>query len=186
MAGTVAQKKILEELKRDLFSGEDATVMRALTRCKESGNASMVEPLIALYGSTRNATFKGEISEMLSSLKVSNSEEAFMNALENKELKHIRKDLLSFMWNSGVQPVDGVATITHIAVQSDYDVMLEALTLIESMDDLIPEEVLLESVAEVKQVLGESLKAENRTLLMEYLRVLEIKMAEGDEALTDE
>lgn len=177
---TLTQNKQTEELKRDLFSGNDATVMRALNKCNEKGNAAMVAPLIAFYATTTNATFKQEVAQMLTELKVSNVEGAFMDALENEAMKNIQKDLLSFMWNSGVQPVEGIATISRIALNGDYGVALEALTLIESMDDEISEEQLLESIADVTQHLSEAKAGDHANLLKEYLHVLQTKLDARD------
>jgi hypothetical protein len=112
---------------------------------------------------------------MLSELKVSKVESAFVNALTNHKMKHIQKDILAFMWSSGVQAVNSVGTITKVAIDGDYEVALEALTFIESMDDDIPEEMILESTTDLKQYLGQAPKADKTTLLQELLRVIEAK-----------
>ncbi len=168
--------KLIDELKHNLFSGDDAVVMRALAKCNEKGNAGMVEPLLAFYSSTSNQLFKKEIAEMLCNLKVSNTETFLMNALENEEMKHIQSDVLSFLWNSALQPVDDIAIITRIGIAGTYEVMLEALTLLESIDDEISEEILLESIADVKYYLGETKVNEHTKLLTAYLHELEIRL----------
>jgi len=173
-----ATGKKIEAIKADLFSQNDATVKKALLKCEEEGNASLVEPLIVLFGTTTNEDVKKSIAEMLSSLKVSNVEDHFLKALADPELNHIRKDLLFFMWSSGLQPVNGMPVVTQVAVNGSYDETLESLTLLESLDGEIPEEGLLESIAIVKQYLGQSKPDDRNKLLLEYLNTLEHKRAE--------
>ncbi|MFN0033041.1 MAG: hypothetical protein ACKVOR_12850 [Flavobacteriales bacterium] len=175
MATTTAGSKQSEELKRNLFSTDNAVVMRALLKCSEKGTAEMIEPLLALYATTTEETFKAEINRMLSQLKVTGVEDAFMNALVSQDKQHMIKDILTFMWNSGVQPVAHVAAITRIAIAGTYEVALEALTLIESMDDEIDEGELTESIAEVTIYLGENAQNDHTRLMQEYLRELQFK-----------
>ncbi len=174
-ATTTSKSKISEELKNNLFSDNNATVMQALNKCLEIGNSDMVEPLLALYAHTTNETIKSQIGQMLSELKVTKVESAFASALTNDKMKHIQKDVLAFMWSSGVQAVNSVGVITKVAVEGNYEVALEALTLVESMDDEIPEEALLESTTELKQHLGKASKDDKTVLLQELLRVIESK-----------
>jgi hypothetical protein len=183
---TAAKNKMMEDLKRDLFSGNDATVMKALIKCRDNGNASMVEPLIAFYAQTKNPTFKQEIKDMLSTLKVTGVDEAFIDALENETYKAIHKDLLMFMWSSGLQPVDGIDLITKMAIQGPFDVTFEALTLLESIEDPIEEEVMLESITAIKQYLGSSQSGDHRGLMVEYLRVLQSLTEAGNEGAIDD
>ena len=172
---TTAQNRQLEELKRDLFSEDDAVVMRALNKTREKGTSALVEPLITLYSITDNQTFKGEIADMLASLKVSGIDAIFANALANPANAHIRKDLLQFMWSSGLQPVKYLSVITDMALAGPYLVTLEALTLLESIDDAIAEDQILDGVTRLKQAIGNKEASDLKTLWLEYLQILESK-----------
>ncbi len=177
---SAAKNRMIEEVKRDLFSGNDVLVMKALNKSREKGTPEFVEPLIALYAGTTNDTFKAEISDMLSTLKVTKIEQVFTQALVNQSYKHIRKDLLAFMWSSGLQPVKSVSVITDMALEGPFEVTLEALTLLESIEDPIEEDQILDGVTRVKQAIGSTKDEGLKTLLSEYLQVLESRSESDD------
>lgn len=173
---STSTSKTVEAIKRDLFSSDAALVMKALIKCREQGTAEMVEPLIALYSSSSETSVKDEISDMLSNLKVSGLENVFIRALLNSDYMKIRKDILGFMWNSAIQPADGIIDITDIAIGGSYEETLECYTLLESMDDEIPEDILMESIFRVREHLGKGTGTrDHRALLNEYLNALEAR-----------
>jgi hypothetical protein len=112
------------------------------------------------------------VAELLATLKVSGIEYYFLQALENKAFAHVRKDLIGFMWSTGLQPVEAVALISQLAAEGDYPLVLECLTLLENIEDAIPEDQLLESIAIVHTRLNEMEQGDLRRLLAEYLIVL--------------
>lgn len=142
---TNAQNKIIEEIRKDLFSGDDLTVMKAVLRCKEEGTAALVQPLIAIFCTSKNVHIQAEIYDMLSSLKVSGSESDFLEALVNPTYKGARKDLLTCIWSANLQPVDGVILLTEIAVEGSFEEAVECLTIIENLEDEVAEGDLLEA-----------------------------------------
>ena len=174
------QQRKLEEIRTDLFSGNDALVAKAITRCEEEGTAPLVEPLLAFYASGAPEVLRGRVAALLGSLKVSNVDPYFLQALSNRNWKHIHKDVVGFMWNTGLQPVNAVAQITELAASGDYALTLECLTLIESIEDPIPEEQILESIAIVHRTLSESGDDHHKKLLKEYMQVLNFQRAQSD------
>jgi hypothetical protein len=142
---TSAKNKVIEEIRRDLFSGEDLVVMKAVKKCEDLSAPQLVEPLIAVFATTDNIAIKQEVGEMLGSLKVSNTEDYFFNALRNKEFRNVRRELLSFIWNSGIQPAGEVVFLTELAIDGSYEEALECLTIIEEIEEGIPEDHLLEA-----------------------------------------
>ena len=167
------QNRIVEEIRRDLFSEDDALVMKALYKCREQGDASLVEPLILVFAGTKSEEIRGEVADMLETLKVGNTEEIFHRALLNPALLSIRKNILSFMWNSGVQPTEFIGLISTIATEGSLQETLECLTLLDSLDGGLSEEQLLDSIATVREYLGENKQNEKTALLTEYLTILQ-------------
>ncbi len=170
---TSGKSRVQEEIKRDLFSGDDKVVMAAIHRAKEEGTSALVEPLIAVYASSNNAVILGEIGDMLSSLKVSNTEESFIMALENPDYKAIRKDLLGFIWNSGIQPVNAVALLSEIAVEGSFEEALECLTIVESLEEGVPEEQILEAGSLLRSFIGNHREDPKVHLLADLLVAIE-------------
>jgi len=67
-----------------------------------------------------------------------------------------------------------------LAAAGDYALALECLTLLESIEDPIPEEQLLESIAVVHKASSESVDADFKKLLNEYMNVLNFHRAQTD------
>lgn len=177
---STAQQRKLDAIRNDLFSGDDALVAKAIARCEEEGTAPMVEPLLAFYASETNPTLRNRVAQMLGSLKVSNVEDYFMKALANRQWKHIHKDIIGFMWNTGLQPVEYVIQITELAAVGDYQLTLECLTLLESIEDPISEEQLLESLAIVHRAIANANEPDFKNLLSEYMNVLNFQRSQTD------
>ena len=177
---SIAQQRRLDAIRNDLFSGDDTRAAKAISTCEEDGSAPMVEPLLAFFASNASESLRTRVASMLGSLKVSNVEIYFLQALSKPEWNHIRKDVIGFMWNTGLQPVDAVSQISELAASGDYALALECLTLLESIEDPIPEEQLLESIAVVHKANSESVDADYKRLLNEYMNVLNFHRAQTD------
>jgi hypothetical protein len=177
---STAQQRRFEAIRSDLFSGDDARVAKAISSCEEDGSAPMVEPLLAFYASNAPESMRTRVAAMLGTLKVSNVEIYFLQALSKSEWKHIRKDIIGFMWSTGLQPVDAVSQISELAASGDYALTLECLTLLESIEDPIPEEQLLESIAVVHKATSDSADNDYKKLLNEYMNVLNYQRAQSD------
>jgi len=177
---STAQQRKLDAIRNDLFSEDDALVAKAISRCEEEGSAPLVEPLLAFYASKAPQSLRMRVADMLGSLKISNVETFFLQALANPQWKHIRKDIVGFMWNTGLQPVDAVSQISELATSGDYTLTVECLTLLESIEDPIPEEQLLESIAIVHKATSEVSDGDFKKLLMEYMSVLHFQRAQTD------
>lgn len=180
---STSQQRKLEEIRNDLFSGNDALVAKAISRCEEEGTAPLVEPLLAFYASAAPEVLRARVATLLGSLKVSNVESYFLQALANRNWKHIHKDVVGFMWNTGLQPVDAIALISEQAASGDYALTLECLTLLESIEDPISEEQLLESISIIHKAISETDDSDFKKLLNEYMHVLNYQRAQSD--LTD-
>jgi hypothetical protein len=167
------QTKKIEKLRADFFSADEKVVLEALSQCRNEGNQSLIEPLILLYSRTDSDLIRHEAGDILGSIKISEAEEAFMNAVMNPALRSVRRDLLAFMWNSGLQPVGWLTEITRIALGGSTEELIECITLIESTDDAFPEEQILESIHLVREHLNRSNADDRTNLVAAYMGVLE-------------
>jgi hypothetical protein len=84
------------------------------------------------------------------------------------------------MWSTGLQPVDAVSQISDLAASGDYALTFECLTLLESLEDPIPEEQLLESIAVIHKAISDASNNDFKTLLKEYMNVLNYQRAQSD------
>lgn len=175
---SISKAKKIEELNKKLFSADETIALAAIADVRENGTLELVSPLISLFATSESAEIKKEAAELLSTLKISGTEKILTEALANPSFRHIRKDVLQFIWSSGIEPVDEVANISRIAVEGSFEEALECVTLLESMESAIPEAVLLESITMVKQYLGQPSADDKKALITEYLRVLENMIVE--------
>jgi hypothetical protein len=171
--GKASKPSKYDELKGKLISEEESAVLAALEEIAENGTAQMIEPLIHLYGATRYDSIKKQTAEMLNALKISGAKAPMLAALADPANKAIRKDIIGFMWNSGIQPVDELVQFTQIAIEGTYEEALECLTLLDSIVDPVQEEVLMECILQVKQHLSGAGRSDKSTLMVQYLEVLE-------------
>lgn len=173
-----SKNKLVEEIKNDLFSGDDVVVMKAVLKCKDQDSTALVEPLITVYASTSMPEIKREVSDLLNNIKVPNAEQAFLKALANKQNAKIRKDILSFIWNSGIQPAEQIVELTEIAIDGTFEEALECLTIIENIDDQVPEEKILESASVLRSAISSNPQDPKTALLADILITLETKTEE--------
>ncbi len=172
---------IIEEIKKDLFSDKDTKVSAALSKTREAADPSLVEPLLTFFATTSNPEWKAEAAEMLSTLKVSKVNKYFMDALANPSMKHLRREILAFMWNSNVQPVEDFVEITRIALAGNFEETFECLTLLESLDKIIPEEVLLECISLIGQYKPKVEENSRNILIGDFLALLETHRIKGEQ-----
>lgn len=166
------KKNIKAEIKKDLFSPVEETVLAAVKKAEKHGDASFIEPLLQVYVSSEDEEVKGAISQMLSSLKVSDTEEELVGALENPKFADHRSDILSFIWQCGFQPVEHVALFARIATSGSYMETLESLTVIEQMEPPMQEDSLIEAMIEVRTYLADKPDPKKKDLLVAMHSVL--------------
>ena len=173
MSENKSKKKQFEEIKTDLFASQDVIVENALKKVEKMGDHSFIHPLLHVLMENENENIQDKISKMLSELKVSKAEDELLSALEDEVFIKIHGQILSFIWNSGFQPADHIATITQVAIQGDYMAALEALTLLDNIDGPFQEEHIMESTIELRNYLMENSDSDKKDLLVAMLNLLE-------------
>jgi hypothetical protein len=135
----------------------------------------MVKPLLTLYATSNQSTIRSEIAEMLGTLKVSNTDEHFIEFLKEQQWAHLRADVVGFMWSSAIEPVDYLSFFTQLAIEGDDALALEIVTLIESIESSFPEDEIAESTVMLKEFLSEDKHTHSgkHKLLRELLSIVE-------------
>jgi hypothetical protein len=172
---TIVKKK-LELLKTELFSADDETVLKALSRIEAAGDDSLIKPLVEVYARSEEGSIKENISFILNQLKISKAEQELMECVSDPRFSEIRQDILSFVWNSGFTPVDHIDTICEIAIEGTFEERFECLTIVESMSPPVPEIPLMESLIKVKTFLAkkeESTRSEIISSIYESLKAFD-------------
>jgi hypothetical protein len=147
------QEKKQAALLADLRSTDTKKVMSALKNTADDGTGDFIVPLLELYRDTPSEEIRERVSELLSSLKVSEAEDIFIDALEDERFIEQRGAILSFMWNSGFQAAEAIDTITRCALEGDYMTAIEAMTLLDSLTQEPEEESLYQALIEIRAFL---------------------------------
>jgi len=154
MDSTVKEKE--EKLKSDLFSSNENLVLKALAAIKEEGTRNLVEPILELLIHSESEDIKNTVLSFLSEIKISDVDHLFIQKLENPDFKPYRQQLVSCMWNSGLNPTDDLHVLCRLACEEDYMTALEVLTLVENMEGPFDHDSLTEAYSEVSVYMNEA------------------------------
>ncbi len=177
MSSTAKGKKI-DELKIKLLSSDEVVALEALAQVREIGTEQVIEPLLRLFAASDSNEIRKNVSEILGSLKITAAEPILIDSLSHNDFSSIRKDIIEFIWSSGMQPVNHISKFTLMAINGTFEEALECITLLDSLETAIPEEILLESITMIKQHLGQSKEDDKTALLRQYLLALENQRVE--------
>ncbi len=146
-----AKEKKQQALALDLQSKDEKKIKAALGRTEELGDASHIRPLLMAFRDLADGRLKEDLRETLSTIKLSDAESIYMDALEEEDFQSIYGDILAFTWNAGFQPVDSVDLITQRSLEGDYMTAVEGYTLLDSMNGPLEEESLLQALVLVRE-----------------------------------
>ena len=63
------QKKVINQISKDLLSQDQNTIQKALDKTRSKGNEFLIDPLIKLYTITKSEKIKEEVKAIFSELK---------------------------------------------------------------------------------------------------------------------
>lgn len=149
---TNKQRKLkIAKLLEDLAGGVPSKVTTALDALQVYGDESIIEPLIQSLDKQKDEKSIAEIVEFLSSLKSSKAVEKVMEILADPAYRHQQVRILSTIWNSPLDYSNYLATFVALAVQNDFLVALECLTILENLEGPFEEGEIMESQLLLKE-----------------------------------
>ncbi len=135
-------KKILETLQ----SGTTPEILEACKKLKEHGDAEAVPVMIDLL---INHSDPEVVTEMKKIFKGLNDHEAItpiLNAVEQDIGTKNKIFLLSAIWESGLNAGKHIDQLTQISTQAGNEEIIEILTVVDYVDNEIPEKTLTENL----------------------------------------
>ena len=153
---TQEQKEINNKLKAELFSSDEAVVLKALDSIGEDGDREMVAPVLELLAHTSSEAVKDVVLGQLSELKIGDMEGLFIEKIQLEEFQSYHQQLVSCMWSSGMNPTDDLHVFSKLAVDGDYMTALEVLTLLENMEGPFDNESLMDAFQDVSEFVEEA------------------------------
>jgi len=143
---------------KDLTHSSAQKVKAALERAKKKGDATWIMPLLEAFAGRKEDALKEEMGELLGTLKLSAAEDIFLDALAQKELEHVRADVLGFLWSCGFTCEGRLALVAEAACQGDFRQAMEGATLIEQVESVTDEKDVLEAQVIVSETLQDGEK----------------------------
>ena len=155
---------------KEIQSKDKAKVKKAFEKLYKNGNVSIIQSLIDIYCEQDNFA-KSEIKKVLSQLKISKALPILINNLEsaNNEIKEL---ILHSIWSSNLDAEENISLIVKTAIEGNFTVAFEALTLIENLEAINNESVIIESMILINEYLTEK-EDEKSDLIKSMLDVLQ-------------
>jgi hypothetical protein len=122
---------------------------------------------LKVYKDYEDTGIRNELDGILSNLKITGTEEIFIEALLDAEYAPIHTQVLSFMWSSGLNVPEHLSLIVRVSLSGSFMQALEGFTFIESMEGPFPEEQVMDSILQVKTYLDKSKPGEMKELVQQ-------------------
>ncbi len=139
------QKKIKDQL-LELASKDLKRQINAVRSLKVCGNETVIDPLLRVLVNHPAPELEAEIMDLLNTPKSSKVPAEIAKALTSSHFIDIRLQLLTSIWNSGLDYRPYLTEIVTAGVEGDMMHALECITIIENIEDELSEDQLFEPI----------------------------------------
>jgi hypothetical protein len=151
VADNKSQKLKLNQLVLDLKSDSTSKITAAVTEIANIGDISIIPVLVLVLKNNQDLSIQKQVKELLADIQLSQATEMFMEELKKEEEPDDIKKLLGVFWNSKLDFSDYLADFVEVAIDGDYLIALDCLTVIENMAGPFSESQLLEAQLHLKE-----------------------------------
>lgn len=159
-----------ESLRKVFASNDEEKTIKAIKKLRETGNATMISPLLDLLSATENDNIFSTVINLLNDLKDQDTAQPLIDAVSDKKYEEIRVFILQVFWQSRLDALPYLEELVNIAIKSDYMVCLECLTIIESFKNAPTDEQIVEANTIIKDAIMDN--SENKELLLGMVEAL--------------
>jgi hypothetical protein len=124
------QKQLIGEL----FSGSEATSIKAIKQLKEDGNEDVLIPLFDLLVTTGSEVIKEEILILLNNVKNKSAVDIYIKAISNPKYSIYKPELIAACWENGLDYSNYLSFFVEQVISEDFLVGIEAITVIETFN----------------------------------------------------
>lgn len=169
----ISPKKKLVAILSDLKTANIPKTKTLLDSLQISGDYTIIEPLFSILLECTDNEKSELITEFLCSLKDSKSAIMVMDCLQQTRFQPIQVSILATIWNSPIDYSTYLSDFVKLAVEQDFLVTLECLTIIENLDGPFEEQALFESQLHLKNYHdGQFLKTKEKDQLISEIALL--------------
>jgi HEAT repeat protein len=167
----MAEKKDTRKLKiqtllNDICLGNKEKALTAIEGLKLHGDESVIEPLIRFNASEDADEVRFEIQTFLADIISKKAVDEFMRVLVKPDMTEHKAAVLNVIWNSKLDFNPHIDTFVKLAVEGDFLVALECLTVIENLSGPFEEEQIIESQLNLTKYKDHPSKAEQKDQLI--------------------
>lgn len=164
--------KTIKSILNDFKASDEKIVLNAIKRNRADGNAKTFRALLQTLKETDEPTVEAAIIEFLFDLKDLSSGDVLAEALENKEMEFYHSFLIAAFWQSAIDGSEHLSLFVKRAINGDYMVCLEALTVIENFDSLFSNEEILNCEADLVEAIETEKEIDKKALLVNLKEVV--------------
>jgi hypothetical protein len=157
---------------RDLRSGNETTVLKALGLLRSSGNIGYIPELLELLAGSDSEIIEKELVRFIADVKDPAIIPFILRGLKNPELEGIHGQIISACWQSGLDYSRDLDLFIKLFLEGDYPTSLEAFTVIEESSV----NLAAEDMEKVRGLLLDGLDSvteEKKPLARELVKLLE-------------
>lgn len=151
VADNKTKKNKLNQLVLDLQSDLTSKITAAITEIANYGDITIIPVLVLVLKNNQDASIQKQLKDLLADIQLSQATEVFVEELKKEENSEDIKKLLGIFWNSKLDFSDYLADFVEVAIDGDYLIALDCLTVIENMAGPFSESQLLEAQLHLKE-----------------------------------
>ena len=155
-----------------LFNNNEYNTIMVGTNGKQSNNEQL-ELIVNLLVNPANKEVKNEILSTLYKQSESGLE-ILIKAISNPDYKEHKNVLLSACWESGLDCSKHFSFFVNVAINDDYGSAIEAITIIENTEEILPTEELNSNKQKIEKIIEGS--GAKRELLKTLLTIIDSKI----------
>ena len=137
-----------------VYTDDLANVCIGLKQLEVCADLSVIEPIVAIASITTNRAVKKEVLEFLSNVIDPKLPPLFLPFIQEEKYASIRQELLSVVWNSKLDYSSFLADFVEVAIEGNFIIALECLTVLENLEGPFEEHQLLESQLHLKEYIA--------------------------------
>lgn len=111
-----------------------------------------------------------ELEEIFKNIKAANAGEMLIESVRNTKSKSDKAKLLAAIWESGLDVSVHFIYLTELACENDFSIAMEALTVIQNMEEKIEEKTLASALQ-----IAQECKSKNQELLEDLINCIKEK-----------
>ncbi len=156
------KKKTQEQIWTErLASPSEEVVKETIKEIRDYGNTKILPVVIEKFATEKNNVIKKELAKLLMDVKRSEAVDIIFSYVRNDDYKHIRKELLSILWQSSMDFSPYIGELVDLFIKEPFDVAFEAFTVIEYITRPVDKNKAQENIDKLKmhiQTIDESKK----------------------------